>query len=142
MSEPRPVRGVLVGHGSMPDGMLDALRHITGAEADAVVAVSNRGKSPELLATEVEQAAGQGPAIIFTDLPSGSCGFVARRLSHSVPGLVVISGINLPVLIDFVMNRSLPLEELVPRLLAKGRAAMGCAPASMDENERRAVSGR
>jgi mannose PTS system EIIA component len=136
------VRGVLLGHGDMPHGMVDAVRHITGAEPDALVPVSNRGMSPESLAEEVLRLVGEGPAIVFTDLPSGSCGFVARRLTQAVPQLAVVSGVNLPVLVDFVMNRNLPLHELVPRVLAKGRASMGCSPADLDDHERRAVSNR
>ena len=135
------VRGVLIGHGGMPEGMVDAVRHITGADADALVPISNRGKAPETLAAEVEAIVGGRPAILFTDLPSGSCGFVARRLTQTSAGIAVISAVNLPLLIDFVMNRELPLQELVPRLLQKGRAAIGCAPASLEDHERRAVSG-
>jgi mannose/fructose-specific phosphotransferase system component IIA len=142
MSEAVPVRGVLLGHGDMPHGMVDAVRRITGADPDVLQPLSNRGMSPESLAAEVEQRVGQGPAIIFTDLPSGSCGFVARRLTQAVPELAVVSGVNLPVLIEFVMNRNQPLRELVPRLLAKGRASIGCSPAGLDEDEHRAVSNR
>jgi mannose/fructose-specific phosphotransferase system component IIA len=136
------VRGVLLGHGAMPDGMVDAVRHITGCDPEALVPVSNRGKSPEVLADEVRRIVGAGPAIVFTDLQSGSCGFVARRICHSAAQLAVVSGVNLPLLIDFAMNRTLPLTELVPRLLSKGRTAMCCAPADLDDNERRAVSNR
>jgi N-acetylgalactosamine PTS system EIIA component len=104
------------------------------------VPVSNRGMSPETLATAVCDAIGDAPCIVFTDLQSGSCGFVARRLLQGRDGLVVISGVNLPLLIEFVMNRQLPLTELVPRLLSKGRGAMGCAPADLEGHEHRAVS--
>lgn len=140
MSEPAALRAVLLGHGGMPDGILDAVRHITGCEPDAIVPISNRGMSPDALAAEVQRVIGAGPGIIFTDLPSGSCGFVARRLSVNATGLVVISGVNLPLLIDFAMNRNMPLEDLVPRLLARGRAAMGCAPAHLEDHADRAAS--
>jgi len=141
MSDAALLRGVLLGHGDMPSGMVDAVRHITGAEEDALTPVSNRGMSPDALAAEVARVLGSGAGIVFTDLPSGSCGFVARRLAQTLPGVVVVSGVNLPLLIDFVMNRALPVEELVPRLLGKGRAAIGCAPAHLENDERRAVSG-
>lgn len=144
MSEERaaaPLRAVLLGHGGMPDGMVDAVRHITGCEEGAIVPVSNRGRSPESLAAAVSEALGGEPGIVFTDLQSGSCGFVARRMQHSAPSqLVVVSGVNLPVLVEFAMNRHLPVTELVPRLLAKGRAAMGCAPGELEDHERRAAS--
>jgi mannose PTS system EIIA component len=139
MSEAGPVAGVLLGHGDMPAGMVSAVRNITGCEAEAIVAVSNRGKSPDSLAAAVRAAVGEGPAIVFTDLQSGSCGFVARRLQQATPGIAVVSGVNLPLLIEFAMNRHLPLEQLVPRLLAKGRASIGCAPAGMEEHGNRAV---
>lgn len=135
------LRAVLLGHGDMAAGMVDAVRHITGCEPDVLVPITNRGRSPESLAAEVERVLGTEPGVIFTDLQSGSCGFVARRLSQQETRLVVISGVNLPLLIDFVMSRSLPLEELVPRLLSRGRAAIGCAPAHLEDHERRAVSG-
>ncbi|HUF51701.1 MAG TPA: hypothetical protein VMN60_12820 [Longimicrobiales bacterium] len=134
------VRGVLLGHGAMPDGMVDAVRHITGCEADVLVPVSNRGLAPDALMAAVEDVIGAEPAILFTDLPSGSCGFVARRLNQRTERIVVISAVNLPLLIDFVMHRTLPLEELVPRLLQSGRAAIGCAPANLEDHGRSAVS--
>lgn len=140
MSEATPIRAALLCHGTLADGLMDAVRHITGCPDDAVVALSNRGKSPEALAADVSAAIGVGPGIIFTDLQSGSCGFVARRVANGVSELVVISGVNLPVLIEFVMNRTLPLSELVPRLLSKGRAAMGCAPSSFEEHADRTAS--
>jgi mannose/fructose-specific phosphotransferase system component IIA len=142
MSEPAPIHAVLLGHGALADGMMDAVRHITGCPPDAVVPLTNRGKSPEALTQEVVAATGTGPAIIFTDLQSGSCGIVARRLAQTTSELVVISGVNLPVLIEFVMNRTLALEELVPRLLVKGRAAMGCAPSHFEEHADRTASRR
>ena len=140
MSERAAARAVLLGHGGMPEGMVDAVRHITGCEQDAIVPITNRGMSPETLTAEVQRVLGDGPGMIFTDLPSGSCGFVARRLTQNASGIVVISGVNLPVLIDFAMNRTMPFEELVPRLLTKGRAAMGCAPAHLEEHADRAAS--
>jgi mannose PTS system EIIA component len=124
MNEAVPVRAVLIGHGSMPAGLVDAVRHITGCEPDTIVPISNRGVSPESLAADVQRVTDGGPAIIFTDLQSGSCGLVARKLCRSCSNVVVVSAVNLPLLIDFAMNRSMPLDELVPRLLQKGREAI------------------
>ena len=33
----------------------------------------------------------------------------------------VVCGVNLPILLDFVFHRDMPLDELVERLLDKGR---------------------
>ena len=142
MSETVPLRAVLLGHGGMAEGIVDAVRSITGCEPDAITPISNRGMSPDALSDAVLRVLGTGPGIIFTDLQSGSCGFVARRLAQSNADIVVISGVNLPLLIDFAMNRTRPLEELVPRLLTKGRAAMCCAPAHLEDHADRAASNR
>jgi mannose/fructose-specific phosphotransferase system component IIA len=141
MSDAAPVRGILLAHGGMAEGIVDAVRHITGAEPDVLVPLSNRGLSPQGLAEAVRDLVGDGPTILFTDLQSGSCGFAARILARELPRLVIVSGVNLPVLLEFVMLRELPLSDLVPRLLAKGRAAIGCAPATLESNADRAVSG-
>src|SRR5688572_16104000 len=135
------VRGIVLAHGEMAAGLLDAVRHIAGSGADALVPVTNRGMGPDALAEQIAQAASDVPTIVFTDLQSGSCGFAARRCVQGNPSLVVISGVNLPILLEFVMTRHLPLAELVPFLLKKGRAAICCSPATFENNEHRAVSG-
>jgi mannose/fructose-specific phosphotransferase system component IIA len=135
------VRGIVLAHGTLAEGFVDAVRQIAGAEADALLAFSNRGLSPDALAALIREQLRDDPTILFTDLPSGSCGFAARRLSPEYPNLAVISAVNLPILLDFIMHRNEPLEQLVPRLLAKGRGALGCAPASLESHGHRAVSG-
>ncbi|HSL68840.1 MAG TPA: hypothetical protein VK864_01295 [Longimicrobiales bacterium] len=134
------VRGVVLAHGNMAAGMVDAVRQITGIDADLLVPISNRGLSPEALAAEV-RAHVQGATIVFTDLQSGSCGFAARRYCLDLPDVVVISGVNLPILLEFAMLRDLPLPELVPRLLHKARAAITSSSHTADPHEHRVVSG-
>jgi len=124
MSETQAVRGIVVGHGEMPRGILDAVRRIAGSAADALVAVSNDGKGPDELRQDLDEAAGMGPAIVFVDLQTGSCGAAAFKTCRDQPRRVVVCGVNLPMLLDFVFNRGLPLDELVDRLVLKGRDAI------------------
>jgi mannose/fructose-specific phosphotransferase system component IIA len=118
------VRGVLVTHGSMGFGMVDAVRRITGAPADALLPISNEGKGPDELLQSVDQMAGPGPSIIFTDLQTGSCALAARFACRDPRGRRVVYGTNLPMLLDFVFHRHLPLDPLVERMLEKGREAV------------------
>jgi mannose/fructose-specific phosphotransferase system component IIA len=76
-NEGQRVRGVIVGHGDMPRGLVDAVRRIAGEAADGLEAVTNDGKGPDALRRDVDEAAGDGPAIVFVDLQSGSCGLAA-----------------------------------------------------------------
>ena len=120
----RGVRGVVIAHGDMAEGMVTAVRHITGVEDGVLVPLSNRERSPEDLAALVAAQLEGGPAILFTDLQSGSCGFAARRLTRDRPDVPVICGVNLPLLVDFVMNREMDLRALVDRLVDKGRGSI------------------
>ena len=133
-------RGIVIAHGDMATGLIDAVKHIAGVTGDFLVALSNRGLGPDALAQEVQRLAADEPTIVFTDLQSGSCGFAARRCVQEMPQLVVISGVNLPILLEFVMRRQLPLDQLVPFLMMKGRSAINCSPANFETNEHRAVS--
>jgi mannose/fructose-specific phosphotransferase system component IIA len=134
------VRGIVIAHGEMAAGLIDAVKHIAGVGGDFLVPLSNRGLGPDALAAEVRRLVANSPAIVFTDLQSGSCGFAARRCVQEMPELVVISGVNLPILLEFVMRRQLPLDQLVPFLLTRGRTAINCSPATFESNEHRAVS--
>jgi len=125
------VRGIVVAHGDMAAGLVDAVLGITGADPSTLAAISNRGLSPAVLADQVRTARGVGPVIVFTDLVAGSCGLIARLLSRDEADTATICGVNLPMLLEFVTHRELPLAELVPRLVLKARASIGCAPASL-----------
>lgn len=128
MNNAPPVRGVVLGHGSMAGGMVDAVRRISGVSDKALVPISNDGKSPEALKEELTGHFGGGPLVVFTDLPSGSCAVTASICCRESVQEVVILGVNLPMLLDFVFHRDLPLEELVPRLVEKGKASIKGLP--------------
>jgi len=122
MSE--PVRGLVVAHGPMAEGLVAAVQRIAGVEADALQALSNEGLGPEGLRAALEARLGAAPAVVFVDLPSGSCALEARRVARARPATAVVCGVNLPMLLDFVFHRDLPLETLVPRLLERGRGGI------------------
>lgn len=124
MSEP-PARGVVVGHGEMASGLVSAVRRIAGGAADALEALSNDGKAPEVLKGEIERLAGDDRVVVFVDLQAGSCGVAAYACCRERSQRAVICGVNLPMLLDFVFHRELPLDELADRLIQKSRASIG-----------------
>lgn len=109
------VQGILVGHGKMADGLLDAVREITGL-TEGLVTLDNVGLTPDALEERLGVLTGDRPAVVFVDLPSGSCAFVARRLRARQANIAVVCGVNLPLLLDFVFHRALPLDDVVARL--------------------------
>lgn len=130
MSERGSVLGVLLAHGEMARGMVDAVSRIAGTDPDAIVPVSNEGRSPEQIGKELEGLMGERPTIVFTDLQTGSCALLARLTCRERDDRVVVFGVNLAMLLDFVFHRELTLEEIVPRLLRKGRESVRAIPES------------
>ncbi len=124
MSEARRAHGIVVGHGEMARGLVDAVRRIAGESAEGLSAVSNDGKGPDELRAALDEAAGAGPVVVFVDLESGSCGLAAAYTCRAKTERAVVCGVNLPMLLDFVFHRDLPLEELVARVVEKGRSAI------------------
>jgi mannose/fructose-specific phosphotransferase system component IIA len=135
------VRGLIIAHSSLAQGLVSAVRQISGADEQALQPLSNEGRGPEGLVDAVEKAVGDAPAILFTDLGSGSCAFAARRVALQRPSTAVVCGANLAVLLDFVFHREMPLPELVDRLVEKGRSGITGTCTEEDVDADRAVSG-
>ena len=119
----KPIRGVVVAHGDLAHALVRAVERISGVH-DALLAVSNEGASPDELRRRVEDAAGGERTILFVDLSSGSCAFTGRVVARAAPGVAVVTGANLPMLLDFVFHRDMSVEALVDRVVEKGRGSV------------------
>jgi PTS system N-acetylgalactosamine-specific IIA component len=118
------VKAIVAGHGTFAEGMLSAIEQITG-RSDLFISVTNR----DLSAHDVEflirdRLAMSGAAVIFTDLPAGSCTMAARRLQREQPGLVVVTGVNLATLLDFAFHVEAGDARAAEHAADKGRASL------------------
>jgi mannose/fructose-specific phosphotransferase system component IIA len=118
------IRGVVIGHSSLGEGMVAAVRRITGVDEDALSSLSNEGRGPDELLEAIRKRAGDNPVILFTDMGGGSCAFAARKAAMMRGSTAHVAGVNLPLLLDFVFHRELPLTELAERLVESGRAGI------------------
>lgn len=115
------VRGVVVAHGNLARCLVETTESISGVEG-ALLPISNTGCAPDVLVARIRDAVGQGEALVFVDLASGSCAHAARIVSGEGVRAPVVSGVNLPMLLDFVFHRDLGSAELAQRAVEKGRA--------------------
>jgi mannose/fructose-specific phosphotransferase system component IIA len=113
------LRGVVVGHGGVAAALVAAAEEISGIHG-ALHAVSNSGLGKEALERKVLEAVNGEPAVIFVDLPSGSCLFAAMRQLPTRPNLRVVTGVNLVMLLDFLFHRELTPEEVARRAAESG----------------------
>jgi mannose/fructose-specific phosphotransferase system component IIA len=121
MSE--PLRGVVVAHAGVAGALVEAVARITGL-GDGLVAVSNEGCDRGALEERLAAAVGQAPAVVFVDLPSGSCLLASARFLRSRPGVAVVAGVNLPMLLDFVYHRDATPDAAAARAVATGARAL------------------
>jgi N-acetylgalactosamine PTS system EIIA component len=108
MSEGAPV-AIIAAHGDLAAGFVTAVEQITG-RGDLFLPMTNAGMG----AAEIERALlelvdARSIRVIFTDLPAGSCTIAARRVLAARPGVVLVTGASLPLLLDFMSH-----EELAP----------------------------
>ena len=113
--------GVVVTHGQLGEALVAAAEEITGVTG-ALKALSNQGVGPGDLSRQVEEAVRDGPTVVFVDLASGSCGFAANTAMRACSSVAVVTGVSLPMLIEFLFHRDLGVSELADRLVDKGRA--------------------
>src|SRR5256885_13627922 len=104
MSE--PLRGVIVSQAAVAQALLAAVAAITGVN-DALVPVSNDGCDTGALAERLTQAIGSKPAVLFVDLPGGSCLTSSVRLARGKSDVAVVAGLNPPVLLALRFPRDL-----------------------------------
>lgn len=128
-----PVAGIVVAHASLAAALVAAAEKIAGIKG-ALVPISNEGLSPEDLLATVTRAVDGRPAILFTDLGGGSCGFACRSIGRAEADVAVVTGVNLPMLLDFLFHRDLPSDQLALRVAETGRADARAFPSAPEHD--------
>lgn len=121
MSE--PLRGVVVCHGGLASALVDAVEQITGLTG-RLVPISNSDCDRDGLEQRIAATIGGVPAVVFVDMPSGSCLFAALHRLRNEPHVKVVTGVNLAMLIDFVFHPDEPPAEAAARAVATGERAI------------------
>lgn len=127
-AEDRPVeqapRAIVAGHGSLPQGLVNAVDCIAGRGSDFVV-LSNYGLAGSDIEVKLrEQAAHYGIKVIFTDLPGGSATIAVRRMMRTDPSLILVTGANLSTLLEFAFQTDAEPVDAAKNAAEKGRATL------------------
>ncbi len=115
-------RALVIGHKDFATGIVSAVTAITGRE-DLFRTASNYGLDTRAMEAIVRDAIAQGVTIVFSDLPAGSTTMAARRAQRDFPGLTVVTGVSLPVLLDYAFAAP-DAVHAADAAVEKGRAAM------------------
>ena len=120
---PKP-KAIVVGHGEFSAGLVSAVGQICGL-ASKLVVLSNTGMAPEDIESAIRRELERtGAHVIFTDLPGGSGTIAARRIAKEDPDLVLVTGVNLATLLDFVFSSAGTPEEAARSAAERGKASL------------------
>jgi mannose/fructose-specific phosphotransferase system component IIA len=118
------VRAIVIGHGDFAAGIASAVAQITGRD-DQLIAMTNRGLSADAIESAIAAAADTDDVrVIFTDLPGGSATIAARRVIRQRPGVTLVAGANLAVLLDYVMSSETDPRAAALHAAERGRTAI------------------
>ena len=115
---------IVAGHGEFAQALISAVLQITG-RADVFVPMTNLGMSAEDIERTMRQLVDERDVrVIFTDLPAGSCTIAARRLLRDRAGVVLVTGANLPALLDYLFHEDLAPQDAARRAADKAKGAV------------------
>lgn len=124
MSEPSGVRALVAGHGDFAAGLISAVEAVTG-RGEMLEPIQVKGLCGEDIQQLLrERLRATGALVIFTDLQAGSCTMAARRLLREEAHVVLVSGTNLPMLLDFVMSSSPSAYDAAHAAVERARSAI------------------
>ncbi|MEP6507288.1 MAG: hypothetical protein ABJC63_03610 [Gemmatimonadales bacterium] len=117
-------RAIVAGHGSLPQGLVNAVDCISGRGSDFHV-LSNFGLAGSDIEDKLRAAASEfGVRVFFTDLPGGSATIAVRRMMRTDPSLILVTGANLSTLLEFVFQSDGDPAEAARSAAEKGRGTL------------------
>lgn len=117
-------RAIVAGHGTLPQGLVNAVDCISGRGADFLV-LSNYGLAgSDIEALLRERAAEHGINVFFTDLPGGSATIAVRRMMRADPSIVLVTGANLSTLLEFAFQTEAMPADAARNAAEKGRGTL------------------
>jgi PTS system mannose-specific IIA component len=121
------ITGIVVTHGQLGEELLRTVRLIVG-EIHNCYALSGSDLGDEKVIEsihEILKAHHAGAAVVFVDYFGGSCGASCVRATRHLEDVRVISGVNLPMLLDFVTKQgTMGLDEIVAHLIHRGQESV------------------
>jgi mannose/fructose-specific phosphotransferase system component IIA len=120
------VPALLVMHADLSAALIRAAEQVTGP-IEGVESLSNTGLSRDELCQAIADRVARWPAggLVLTDFWGGSCHLCGASAVKGRGELVVVTGINLPTLIDYLYNRDkYAVVELAERLQKKGQESI------------------
>jgi PTS system mannose-specific IIA component len=114
---------ILAGHGSLPSGVGEAAELILGPQPRLAVCELRPQDSPEEFGARLRTLAGDATELlVLADLHGGSpCNTVRALAAGGHPRIRLVSGLNLPMLLEVLLHPTSGVAELAAVARAAGR---------------------
>ena len=124
------VPALLVTHADLAAALMRAAERVYGPVTD-VELLSNEGLSRDALEREIDARVRgwKHGGLVLTDFWGGSCHMCGAAAARGRGEVVVLTGVNLPTLLDYLHNRDrFDVAELARRLVQKGHDSIRIQP--------------
>ena len=119
--------GIIVTHGSLGRELLRTAELIVG-RCEGCYAISGSDLCNADVIRRIREIADECPGtrvVIFVDYFGGSCCINSMRAAEMMPGATVVSGVNLPLLLDFLTKKNaMDFERMVEHILGRGKESI------------------
>ena len=118
---------IICTHGNSAPELLKSAEMICGKQENCQTVNFTEGESLEQLKTEISEKISQlkGTVFCLTDLKGGTPFNTLVSLLKSNPEMEIITGVNIPMLLELFINRSqLETEELLSATLEAGKTGV------------------
>ncbi|WP_130812908.1 PTS sugar transporter subunit IIA [Olsenella sp. Marseille-P4559] len=132
---------VLTGHGDFAVGLESSVRMIAGSQEEFDIVPFHEDEAGEfpqkLTGTIAASAERNGGVIVFCDLMGGTPFNQAMMNTQAVPGVEVVAGTNLPMLLEVLTTRvpDSTTQELVDCAVEAGKEGVAHMVLSVDADE-------
>lgn len=121
---------IVVTHGEFGAYLVEAAEAIVGRQVQGVrvITISQRLSVPEIrerIRRAVMDLQNKEGLILFSDMPGGTPGNLSFPLIRDLPGVEMISGVNLYMLVSAFSHRArMPLSQLVEKVIIDGQRSI------------------
>ena len=118
---------IICTHGNSAPELLKSAEMICGKQENCQTVSFKEGESLEQLKSEISEKISQlkGTVFCLTDLKGGTPFNTLVRLLKSNPEMEIITGVNIPMLLELFINRSqLKKEELLSGIMTAGKTGI------------------
>ncbi|MXQ74379.1 hypothetical protein GSF08_10630 [Clostridiaceae bacterium DONG20-135] len=131
---------IVMSHGDMANGLKDTMMMILGEQEDIYFisftpsdSIEDFRKRVNVIYHSIEE---DRQVLFLTDLYGGTPNHVATAMKIAEPGRVeVLSGVNMPLLMEATLGKAKVLSDIVEHLLEQGRGGMIRIEPALDQNE-------